>query len=415
MEQESTRRFQSLVIPVNCDLQMDLNPLERRLAWTQHFMAQHLPGTQQVRQLMGHAHFGARVVFGDCIFFTISPNEQHSALVLRLSRFRANDPYLKYEEDLVRKLAGQNFPHLEATALDLPEYDLRRAATARDPFATVEGYRTEIYLRLAAVLGIRMCPQCPRCNESGLGCQDRFGSNMRPVGGALGGITALGGATEYQNYGTPHFHGEAHMINAYQFGTMHEIAEKFRAKKITLAQWKQYTTRLHYEDVFDAAEHAAFLPKANEEFFDRFQSREHDGMSVVPEYLQEDAQMQSRSDTRTVSSPGLSLQEQNALKEDAAKFKKRYNCDLQFVFSRVQHHCHKRTKTGFVPLTACRPKSAKKKNKACMVKCKAGFPKTNLCTNEALLLCRGLAKRFGFRISGRRNAFGSMIGKRRYA
>ena len=34
----------------------------------------------------------ARVTYGDCICFTISPNEQHSALVLRLSRFRQNGP-----------------------------------------------------------------------------------------------------------------------------------------------------------------------------------------------------------------------------------------------------------------------------------------------------------------------------------
>ena len=53
----------------------------------------------------------------------------------------------------------------------------------------VEGYRVEILLRLAAVLGVRMCPRCPRCNDGdGLGCQDRFGSNMRPMGGVLGGM-----------------------------------------------------------------------------------------------------------------------------------------------------------------------------------------------------------------------------------
>ena len=61
-----------------------LTPLERKMAWAQHFLAKHLGGTQQVRQLMGHTQFGARVTYGDCIFFTISPNEQHSALVLLL-------------------------------------------------------------------------------------------------------------------------------------------------------------------------------------------------------------------------------------------------------------------------------------------------------------------------------------------
>ena len=109
------------------------------------------------------------------------------------------------------------------TGFELPEYDLRRAATARDPLAVVEGYRVEIYLRLAAVLGVRMCPLCPRCNAYGNGCQDRLGSNMRPTGGCIGGMTALGGSTAYQGSGTPHLHAEGHVVCAYQFDTMQEI------------------------------------------------------------------------------------------------------------------------------------------------------------------------------------------------
>ena len=156
-----------------------LTALERRLAWAQHFMARHLPGAQQARLLMGHSHIGARVKFGDCMFFTISPNEQHSALVLQLSRFRQNDPYLTAQTNATQRLGRQDCPGLErpckrrrkeslrsaccgetseeddAVNIDLPEYDLRRAATARDPHATVEGYRVEIYLRLAAILGVR--------------------------------------------------------------------------------------------------------------------------------------------------------------------------------------------------------------------------------------------------------------------
>jgi hypothetical protein len=38
-----------------------LKPLERRMAWAQHFLAKRMSGTQQVRQLMGHSQFGARV------------------------------------------------------------------------------------------------------------------------------------------------------------------------------------------------------------------------------------------------------------------------------------------------------------------------------------------------------------------
>ena len=38
----------------------------------------------KLERTMGRSQFGARIVYGDCLFFTISPNEQHSCLVLRL-------------------------------------------------------------------------------------------------------------------------------------------------------------------------------------------------------------------------------------------------------------------------------------------------------------------------------------------
>ena len=71
-----------------------LGALEKKLAWNMNAMAETLPGVQQTRQLMGHMQFGARIDYGDCLFFTFSPNPQHSGLVLRLSRYRRNDPFL---------------------------------------------------------------------------------------------------------------------------------------------------------------------------------------------------------------------------------------------------------------------------------------------------------------------------------
>ena len=73
-----------------------LSPLVQRIARAQNSIATHLEGTQAGRQLMGRCQFGARVVYGDCLFMTISPDEQHSALVLRLSRFRREDPLLQH-------------------------------------------------------------------------------------------------------------------------------------------------------------------------------------------------------------------------------------------------------------------------------------------------------------------------------
>ena len=48
-----------------------LTPLERRMAHAYNFMAREMSGTQQLRRLMGHTQFGARVVYGDCLFMTI--------------------------------------------------------------------------------------------------------------------------------------------------------------------------------------------------------------------------------------------------------------------------------------------------------------------------------------------------------
>ena len=152
---------------------------------------------------MGHAEFGARVVYGDCIFFTISPNEQHSALVLRLSRYRAQDPYLREAGEYastLREMGKRDSPPLETQKMDMPipDYEQRRIITARDPLAVIQAYMVEVRVRLACALGLRMCPICPRCNETERPCQDKFGSHMTPLGGILGGSVALGAATEHQ-------------------------------------------------------------------------------------------------------------------------------------------------------------------------------------------------------------------------
>ena len=65
-----------------------------------------------------------------------------------------------------------------------------------------DAYTVEIRVRLAWLLGIRMCPRCPRCNVDGSAhpCQDKFGPNMMHMGGALGGCVGIGGATEHQHH-----------------------------------------------------------------------------------------------------------------------------------------------------------------------------------------------------------------------
>ncbi len=90
-----------------------------------------------------------------------------------------------------------------------------------------------------------MCPRCPRCNDSEFGCQEIFGSNMRPVGGVLGGMTAFGGAVEHQNHGTPHFHFEGHVVCAYQYSTLKEVATLIETGGMSGDDVKRFNEWLH--------------------------------------------------------------------------------------------------------------------------------------------------------------------------
>ena len=170
------QRFGNIRVPINGDTTRlpyadGLTSRQKQLAREIRYKAQHFEGTQGVRQIMGHRHWGARVSYGDCLFFTISPNEQHSALVLKLSRYRRNDPFLKHSDPAWTQLCGMEYPSLAAkrrkfnantdipddpensntplssedeVLIDLPAYDLRRLAAARDPLAVVEAHRINI-------------------------------------------------------------------------------------------------------------------------------------------------------------------------------------------------------------------------------------------------------------------------------
>ena len=98
----------------------------------------------------------------------------------------------------------------------------------------MDAFYIHIRLRLARILGVRMCPRCPRCNEDKTPpCQNKFGSNMIPIGGSLGGCPALGSAVEHQGHGTPHLHGDVHVACVYQFGTLQDVADRIKAELLS--------------------------------------------------------------------------------------------------------------------------------------------------------------------------------------
>ena len=71
---------------------------------------------------------------------------------------------------------------------------------------------------------------------------------MRPCGGVLGGASAVGGGTEHQGCGTPHFHGEVHLVNMYQYRTLADIGRMFTEKQIDLEAMNNYQEWVHKEE-----------------------------------------------------------------------------------------------------------------------------------------------------------------------
>ena len=357
-------------------------------------------GTQQIRLKIGHSLFGSRVVYGDGIFMTVTPSERHSGLVLRLSRYRREDPIV--QEDL-RGTAGHDTPKLEADDVayaELPAYKIRCKAAARDPYAVVSAFLVWIKYVLPKLLGLRMCPNCPHCNadDSGHKCQDMFGSNMTPLGGIFGAIEALGGAVENQRGGTPHFHFNCHLASSYQHMTLLEIAKLIEQELLRPEDVFEFHSWLCREEHMDNEAHQKNVEAHEAAWETGYAAREHDGLCQLPQYLGEKA-------PENLWHHDISEEDARA---EGKRWKQAYFKDVQFVFSRRHHHWHKRDKkTGErVPLIACRKKGRAKG------KCRQRFPKTKQLCARVKVVCPGVASKHDLRISGRRNALGSLLGRR---
>eukprot|EP00973_Karenia_brevis_P034896 4815953-Karenia_brevis.AAC.1 len=76
-----------------------------------------------------------------------------------------------------------------------------------------------------------------------------------------------------------------------------------------------------------------------EDWHDRFAAQKHNDLSFTPEYL-----VRNGSSIEGISD---------------VEFLAQYCTDVQRVFSRVQHHMHRRAKSGYVPLKSCQRKPGK--------------------------------------------------------
>ena len=105
------------------------------------------------RNSIGHACFGFRVVNGEVIFITVSPNRRHSAMILKLSRTRVNDVGIQKAD--ASSVARKHFCPKETPAIftenniaddpdgesvsvkiQLPESHLRQALNEQHPISS---------------------------------------------------------------------------------------------------------------------------------------------------------------------------------------------------------------------------------------------------------------------------------------
>ena len=280
-----------------------------------------IAGCQQIRKKIGACCFGFRVVHGECIFVTVTPNRRHSSMVLKLSRARQHDVGLTGKDatsEYRRRYASASEPSIfsntdlskdpdgEEVELEvpLPPLCVRQGWNAQDPLATVHHYLVFMYVVLPAVFGLRMCFNCPDCNaetdDPGAGsslfrcnsCADCMGCNGKLMGGFAGLATGLAFATEFQGDGTPHAHGFVSLANMYQHHSLADIGDIISSNQhgltpdAVLERITNFVEHLQREDHFDNDQHQNDLPALEKEFHDNnFGPRRNLYLSVRPRYF----------------------------------------------------------------------------------------------------------------------------------
>jgi hypothetical protein len=221
------------------------------------------------------------------------------------------------------------------------------------------------------------------------------------MGGIAGLCVGFGGSVEYQQNDNPHFHGNLHLVSMYQYLSLHEIAVKMQENLVTMEEvvsWQSWVCR---EEYFDHDAHQAQLAILEKAWSQHNSDAASHGLCMLPSYLiQPSAQSLWRDKQNWSMADAVS---------EGAVFQKMYEDDVDFVLSRCHHHWHPKHEKSKVrlPLKSCRSKRGNK------LHCKAGFPMTKRLTLKPKVICRGNCAKFDLKVSGRRNALGQLLSRRR--
>ena len=395
-------------LPVNGHIQKvrymtHLSPLARKLLTSYQFTNQKIEGTQEVRSIMRKELEAFRVRYGHALMWTISPNEKHNALMIRLSRTMSTDPILAAFPELAvwgrqdkpslevhsDVVASEEFVDvfvaLDGLAEELPDLTTRMRILAHDPLASVYGFRVLVQVALRTLLGVRVCSNCPTCSESTAvhACMDEFGSVGEPQGGIFGIVEAYYGSIESQKAGSLHLHLLVFLSWMYQHKPLEEIAVAIQNRKPAfyeaLARFKGRTASESLADV------------------DRF-----------PEHVVDGIEAEHARAYRSEASLLLYGPRGDALSNmSAAQWRSHHEHDSDNVRMLTNHHIHPKQLPDNVrsPMPGCI--AAGKPGE-----CKHQFPKDNVMFEQPTAVCPGIAKRCGLKSSGDRSMLGALLGPR---
>ena len=389
--------------PVNGDISKlsyvrNLRPAARKLLKNMKQTARSLPGTQEARRQMRFEIEAMRVRYGVPLFITVSPDEAHQWLFIRMSRTRTSDPVRSASVWQEWCSGDRQFPsldgdlcfpiHLENFCRALPSWQQRRAVLARDPLASVDGFHVLLRLLCRHIFGVRMCELCPECDMTATPCSDTSGSNASLLGGAFGRVDAIYVTIEAQkSTGSLHGHLQCFVQCLHQHTPLTEIFQ--------LPHWRLEALRQEYCKYQAHVAHAVYSGQGKDSIREGIEGAE----STWPEHA-EDAHMTTipgYQQRRAQGARDLTEAEQwgqDYLEHDVVK--------LQYL---KQHHYHPlNVETGErMPLRGCQ----KKEN---MGVCKSDFPRDQWLSDRAKVLCPCQLQSHGFSLTGRKNRLGALHG-----
>ena len=153
----------------------------------------------------------------------------------------------------------------------------------------------------------------------------------------------------------------------HQYCTLEEIAHKIRDQLVSAHEMMNYNEHLHNTDFLDDKTYHSFRPHVEAAFDTRFADPSHDAMCVTPAFLAKDATCTAAhcSTCKGASPPEYGQDvELGLLEKEGAAYRRSYLQDAQYVFSRVQHHVHKKKRRMAIGLCTTVPKKEKKERSA---------------------------------------------------